>query len=150
MEPQMELTLNIELPRQHRAVAVLRHAVATLCSEVGVADEDVHDLTLALAEACNNVVTHAQDDDSFTVRFTLSDMMAKVEVNNAITPADKSEFDATEAVDPMSESGRGLMIMRHLVDEARFTPSPDGGTLVHLARQVSPIPGSLLDGATIG
>ncbi len=144
----MQLTLNIELPRQRRAVAVLRHAVATLCSEVGVALDDVEDLTLALAEACNNVVSHAHDDDSFSVRFTLSEMVAKVEVTNAITPNTTGMLEPDE-IDPLSESGRGLMIMRHLVDDARFSPSPDGGTLVELVRVVRPQPGSLLDDADL-
>lgn len=143
----MDVTLNIELPRQRRAVSVLRHAVSSLCREIGVTDDDVDDLALALSEACNNVVAHAHEDDSFRVEFTLTDLEAKVVVANAATPFSAQEFEDGGQGDPFSESGRGLMIMRHLVDDARFSPSPDGGTLVELVRQVAPVEGSLLSDA---
>jgi serine/threonine-protein kinase RsbW len=140
----MDVRLDIELPRQRRAVAVLRHAVGSLCREIGVADDDVQDLALALSEACNNVVAHAHDDDSFSVVFTLESLVAKVVVVNTTTPFSPADFDRDGPGDPWSESGRGLLIMRTLVDEARFSPSGDGGTLVELVRQVTPMPGSLL------
>ncbi|WP_370324075.1 ATP-binding protein [Euzebya sp.] len=140
----MNVTLEIELPRQTRAITVLRHAVGTLCTEIGVYPDDVHDLTLALSEACNNVVTHAKDDDTFTVRFQLRDLTASVHVVNERTPYLSDAFAGTEPVDPLSESGRGVAIMRALVDEARFTPSPDGGTLVELTRAVAATENSLL------
>lgn len=140
----MDVSLNIELPRQRRAVAVLRHAVTSLCREIGVAEDDVQSLALALSEACNNVVAHAHADDSFRVEFTLAGLVARVVVANAVTPFSPAEFEQGGDGDPWSESGRGLLIMRTLVDEARFTPSDDGGTLVELERQVRPEDGSLL------
>ena len=145
----MDVELNIELPRQRRAVAVLRHAVTSLCREIGVLEDDVQGLAMALSEACNNVVAHAHDDDSFRVVFTLTDLTAKVVVANEATPFAAAELAGPEkAPDPFSESGRGLLIMRTLVDEARFTPAGDGGTLVELVRQVSSVDGSLLADAT--
>ena len=140
----MDVSLNIELPRQRRAVAVLRHAVTSLCREIGVAEDDVQNLALALSEACNNVVAHAHADDSFRVEFTLVNLTAKVVVANAATPFSSAEFEQGGHGDQWSESGRGLLIMRTLVDDARFSPSDDGGTLVELERQVSPEEGSLL------
>jgi serine/threonine-protein kinase RsbW len=125
-------------------VAVLRHAVSSLCREIGVVEDCVTDLALALSEACNNVVAHAHDDDSFRVEFTLKGLTSKVVVANAATPFSGQEFERGDVGDELSESGRGLLIMRTLVDEARFTPSADGGTLVELVRDVEPVPGSLL------
>lgn len=145
----MDVSLNIELPRQRRAVAVLRHAVTSLCREIGVVEEDIQNLALALSEACNNVVAHAHDDDSFRVEFTLVDLTARVVVTNAATPFSSAEFEQEGDADPWSESGRGLLIMRTLVDEARFSPSDEGGTLVELERQVSPEDGSLLADAVM-
>jgi serine/threonine-protein kinase RsbW len=140
----VDVALNLELPRQRRAVAVLRHAVSSLCREIGVEEDDITDLALALSEACNNVVAHAHSDDSFRVTFNLADLTAKVTVANAATPFSAEAFNRGDVGDELSESGRGLMIMRTLVDEARFTPSADGGTLVELVRQVRCAEGSLL------
>ncbi|MGI9016820.1 MAG: ATP-binding protein [Euzebya sp.] len=141
----MNVSLDVELPRCSRAIPVLRHSVVRLCAEIGVSPDDIQDLSLALAEACNNVVLHAHDDDSFAITFSLVDLTAKVVVRNSKTPYPAAVMDsAMGAVDPLSESGRGMAIMRALVDTARFAPGDGGGTLVELTRQVSASGGTLL------
>lgn len=147
MQADVDVALEIQLPRERRAVRVLRRVVSVLCSNLGVRGEDVHTLVLALAEACNNVIEHAGQDDTFLVRFTLEDLRASVVVANQHTPASEEAFTTTMPVDPMRESGRGVAIMRALVDEAHFSPGSNGGTLVELRRTVEPQDGSLLAAA---
>ena len=139
----MQIHLDIELPRQERAVGHLRRSVQALCEEMGVRSEDVHALVLALSEACNNVVLHALADDTFAVEFDLHANEASVTVTNARTP--NLGTTAREDVADDSESGRGMDIIEHLVDEASFVRGAEGGTLVSLRRTISAEPGSLLD-----
>ena len=139
----IDIALDVQLPRQLRAVGHLRRTVRSLCVEMGVASDDVDALVLATSEACNNIILHADLDDTFEGRFRLRGHTARIEVVNENTPFLDLEQQAT---DPLSESGRGLQIMRHLCDEARFTTSGEGGTLVEMVRRVQATEGSLLDG----
>lgn len=141
----MNVSLDLELPRRSDAIPVLRHAVTRLCTEIGVSREDIDDLTIALSEACNNVVLHALEDDMFTVTFSLSGRTAIVVVSNAKTPFDPEVMALHDPVDDLSECGRGLAIMQALMDQARFSPSAGGGTMVELRTVVSAVAGTLLD-----
>lgn len=139
----MHVELQLELPRHRRAVSHLRRCVQSVCEEMGVSEADRDALALATTEACNNVILHAHLDDTFEVGFQLDESRARVTVTNARTPHLRLDDGAT--ADPMSEDGRGISIMTHLVDEARFTVPEEGGTLVELVRSITPVPGSLLD-----
>lgn len=132
----MNLSFDLELPRRGGAVAEVRRAISSVCRNAGVDPPDIDALNLAVSEACNNVVTHAHDDDTFTVTLHLTDARARVLVNNLRTPVGETFYDFRDPVDPMSESGRGLAIMRAVMDEAHITPRPSGGTSVELVRQL--------------
>ena len=58
-------------------------------------------------------------------------------------------FDATTLThampDPSSPHGRGVALMRALVDRIEFTSQPETGTIVHLTTTLTPIPGGPLD-----
>lgn len=58
-------------------------------------------------------------------------------------------FDITTLADampdPTSPSGRGLALMRALVDSIEFTSQPETGTLVHLTTTLDLTPGGPLD-----
>jgi serine/threonine-protein kinase RsbW len=55
----MEITLGLTLPRDELTVPVARHVVRTALDRVGVDGACVHDVVVALSEACTNVLLHA-------------------------------------------------------------------------------------------
>lgn len=131
----MNLSLDLELPRSRGAVAQVRRALSSVCRNAGVRPPDIDDLNTAVSEACNNVVTHASRDDTFTVTLHLTASRARVLVTNTATSVGEGVYDVRDPVDPMAESGRGLAIMRAVMDEAHIIPRPDGGTSVELIRE---------------
>ncbi len=54
--------LLITLPARPENVAVVRHAVAGLAEQLGMAEPGIGDLKTVVTEACMNVVVHAYDD----------------------------------------------------------------------------------------
>ena len=101
--PRLDLSLN--LPRESVSVPVVRRVAAQALRAFGVADEDIDDVQLAIAEACANVIDHAADTDTYDVQIELAADRC------AITVVDHgSGFDdsAARPVDPTSEGGRGL------------------------------------------
>ena len=61
----------------------------------------------------------------------------------ATTPA----VPAAEA-EPSAEDGRGIQLMRALVDEVTFTSRPQVGTVVHLEKQLTWVDGAVIQRLT--
>ncbi len=139
----MEITLRILLPHDELSVPVVRRVLATGMSALGVERGVVDDIVLALTEAVTNVLDHAQDGDVYEVSASLRDNTAVVEVidRGAGLPDDACNAPCAE---PEAESGRGIAIMRALVDRVSFTSRPREGTVVHLEKELVWTPDSPL------
>jgi serine/threonine-protein kinase RsbW len=130
--PHLELSVN--LPSETASVPVVRRLAAQALRSFGVADRDVDDVQLAIAEACANVIEHAIDSDTYEVQVELAADQC------AITVIDQgSGFDATAVPanpDPRSQGGRGLALMRALTDKVAFRNEPQAGTVVHMTKRL--------------
>jgi serine/threonine-protein kinase RsbW len=128
--PRMDLT--VSLPRETHSVPVVRRLAAQALRAFGVADDDVSDVELAITEACANVVDHALDSDAYEVRIELAADRC------SITVIDRGGgFDATSIAhqdDDDAEHGRGITLMRALVDNVAFTNEPKVGAVVHMVK----------------
>lgn len=135
-EPAPHLDLSLSLPRESSSVPVVRRLAAQALRAFGVHDGDIADVQLAITEACANVVEHATDADTYEVKVELAADRC------AITVVDQGRgFDATAAADPPpadpdAESGRGLMLMRALVDNLAFQSEPQAGAVVHMVKSL--------------
>jgi serine/threonine-protein kinase RsbW len=134
-EPAPHLDLSLSLPRESGSVPVVRRLAAQALHAFGVKDEDIDDVQLAITEACANVVEHARDADTYEVKVELASDRC------AITVVDQGMgFDATtvsEPPPPDAEHGRGLMLMRALVDNVAFQSQPQAGAVVHMVKVLS-------------
>jgi serine/threonine-protein kinase RsbW len=108
---------------------------------LSVSANDVDDIRLALSEACTNVIEHSGVDDEYEVRLDVDDQRCEIRVVDSGRGLD---FAAVEKglPDPMSPRGRGLAIIRAVVDGAEFTSEPEAGTMVRLVKQLSPRAGT--------
>lgn len=139
----MKIDIALCLPRDAETVAVVRDVAMGALSRLGVEPGCVEDIRLALSEACTNVLDHSGAEDAYEVRLEVEDDTCEISVIDA-----KFSFDSAppeiEMPDPLSPRGRGLAIMRALVDQLRFTSEPTKGTIVHLVKQLELLPdGSL-------
>ncbi len=128
------LDLSVSLPRESGSVPVVRRLAAQALHAFGVHEEDVHDVELAITEACGNVIDHAGETDSYDVKVELAADRC------AITVVDQGRgFDATvvpERPHDESEVGRGVALMRALVDNVAFRNEPQAGTVVHMVKSL--------------
>ena len=142
----MEITLALNLPRDEMSVPVARRIVSTSLRSVGVEDECVDDVTLALTEACTNVLKHSGPGDEYEVRVLLRDSVCSIEVADVGRGFDFETLAEGEAATE-AERGRGVQLMRLLVDRVRFQSKPQSGSVVHLEKTLQYTDGSLLDRA---
>ena len=139
----MEVTLTLALPRDSYSVPVARRVLAGALRLLGVADAAVADIELALTEAVTNVLDHADATDSYEVSAGIRGDLCVIEVVDRGHGFDGSGHGLSE-VGAAEESGRGVQIMRALVDRVTFTSRPQVGTVVHLEKQLDFADGSLL------
>jgi serine/threonine-protein kinase RsbW len=125
------VSLTIRLPHDATSVPVIRHLVRSKLAEMGVVDEDVADVTLALSEACTNVVDHAGTSAAYDVVSTLGPDNYEIQVidlGQGFVPHE------TPSAGDDAETGRGLRMMRALMDEVTVTAGDGGGTVVTLRK----------------
>lgn len=132
----MDFTLTLALPRDEYSVPVARRVLRGTLSVLGVTEEVCHDIEVALTEACTNVLDHAADSDLYEVSAGVHGAVCVIEVvdrGGGFDATTRGHFDA----DAGAEDGRGIQLMRALVDTVTFTSRPQVGTVVHLEKKLA-------------
>ncbi len=130
----MQITLMLCLPRDESTLPVVRHIAGFSLRELGVEEEAISDVELALTEASANVVKHSGVDDKYEVHLALQDKVCEIRVIDTGHGFDATApFDGAAATD---ESGRGIQLMRALVDRVKLESKPEEGTVVHLEKRL--------------
>ncbi len=119
--------LELRLPAEPASLALMRRALERWLAAVGVNDDASYEIKVACGEACMNAVEHAYPpgDGDFVVRAVNLDGEVEIEVR---------DFGFWRPPRGNSERGRGLELMRRLMDSIKVVPGPEG-TTVHLRRK---------------
>lgn len=129
----MEITLGLTLPRDEMSVPVARHICRDALKELGVDPECRSDIEVALTEACSNVLQHSGPGDEYQVNVSVDGRTCIIRVVDT-----GHGFDADTlgdmGQDLGAERGRGVGLMRALVDRIQFISKPEAGTIVHLEK----------------
>jgi len=139
----VEIKFTLQLPRDALSVPVVRRVLNTSMRTLGVADDCLTDIELALTEACTNVLDHATAGDEYEVVAGLDDNSCVIEVVDTGRGFDADHLGHVEA-DPSAEEGRGIQLIRALVDRVHFRSRPERGMIVHLEKQLEFVDGSPL------
>lgn len=123
----------VRLAPHPASVAAARRVVTEALASVEVDPAAVEDIRLAVSEACANVVLHGPAEATYEVALHLRDDHCEVLIRDG-----GAELDAEELPDSLppvsSPSGRGLALMRAVMDEVEVTNDPDRGTVVRLVK----------------
>jgi serine/threonine-protein kinase RsbW len=136
----VEIHLTLCLPRDELSIPIVRHICRSSMAEVGVTRECAGDIEVALAEACTNVLVHSGPSDVYEVALSLDGEVCTIRVVDAGRGFDAAGVDRLP--EASSESGRGVALMRGLVDRVLFTARPERGTIVHLEKALDFVPGA--------
>ena len=131
----MEIKLTLALPRDELSVPVVRRVLKSALDALGIVPEVVHDIELALTEACTNVLDHSVDADEYEVSAGIDGSLCVIEVVDRGEGFDSgSKGHALAAGD--AEEGRGIQLMRSLVDSLEFEVRPRVGNVVRMEKQL--------------
>ena len=129
----MQVSFRLALPREEASVPITRRLIAQALKVVGVETDTVSDVEIALSEACANVLRHAQAGDSYEVRAGFDEHRAFLEIIDR--GVGFSELDG-EAASHDAESGRGVALMRALMDVVRFESRQGNSNSVVLEKKL--------------
>lgn len=140
----MVITFSLSLPRDELSVPVVRRLCRKALGDLGVSTACVGDIELAVTEACTNVLKHAQGaETSYDVAIAVHDAECDIRVIDSGAGFDYSAKGTEEAL-AGDEAGRGILLMRSVVDNVHFASIPEQGTIVHLHKHLDLTDGSIL------
>jgi serine/threonine-protein kinase RsbW len=129
----VDMKFSLALPREALSIPVIRRVLGDVLRGLGVSEDCIADILVATSEACTNVVQHAQTTARYEVVASVDDSVCVLKVVDCGPGIEDSQ---SRQVASDSESGRGIKIMRALVDEVNFASEPRRGTVVYLQKRL--------------
>jgi serine/threonine-protein kinase RsbW len=134
--PDAVRRLVVDLPCGKKSLGRARHKVVKFASEHGFSAE-AEDVALATQEALKNVIQHAcPADNNMHFECVATDGELIIDVTDEGRGFDTSTLEHGP-IPPMALHGRGVQLIRGLMDEVRIT-SDQEGTLVHMEKRKRP------------
>ena len=129
--------IKLEIPGKLVYEKLVREVTKIIASRMGFEDRDIEELRVAADEACSNAIRHGRRRGK----------RSKIEVTFNVKPGELEicvkdngkGFDPDSVELPFGErlkcrGGRGIFIMKSLMDEVVFDSKPGGGTTVTLRK----------------
>jgi serine/threonine-protein kinase RsbW len=128
------MKFSLVLPREPLSIPVIRRVLGDALHGLGVSHGCAADILVAVSEACTNAVRHADTVTRYEVIAGIDEDFCVIKVVDAGRGFDVS----VQAAPPSdSESGRGIKLMRSLVDDVSFESGPGVGTVVYLQKRLT-------------
>jgi serine/threonine-protein kinase RsbW len=127
----VDIEFSLALPRDAIGIPMVRRVLGDAMRSLNVSETCIADMLLAVSEACSNAVRHGGPANRYEVTAAIGAGQCDVRVadNGEGVPSMPPHFPP-----PDTENGRGLLIMRSVVDEISFGTTPGQGTTVHLRK----------------
>ncbi|MBE1531886.1 ATP-binding protein [Actinomadura algeriensis] len=136
----MDVTFTLALPREAPTVPLIRRLIGDALRGLGAADDCVDDILVAASEACTNVIRHTRASGDYRVAARVDESVCELE----ITDRGRGPRPAPADRGVLSETGRGIKIMRALVDDLAIDHVPERGTVVHMRKRLTWRDGALV------
>ncbi|MFH5186386.1 anti-sigma B factor RsbW [Paenibacillus sp. TAB 01] len=137
-------TISMTLPAEAEYIDLVRLTLYGLGTKIGFTYEDIEDMKVAVAEACNNAVVHAYEPSNvgtLEVRFERLDSGLKITVRdhgysfNFEEKVRQASSLHDKSLEEVNVGGLGIYLMQALMDEVEVRN--DGGTEVVLTKWLS-------------
>jgi serine/threonine-protein kinase RsbW len=129
-----QVDVQLSLPRQPWTVPAVRHLAGAALSCARAAAECREAVELAITESCSNAVRHADPADCYQVRLRVTEEVCQVEVADAGAGFDPDRLAA--GAPSYAMSGRGLALIRDVVDQVQVQARQPAGTSVRFTKRL--------------
>jgi serine/threonine-protein kinase RsbW len=135
-----EDSVRLVIPSEPKRIAEADEFVETALRDHGVPESLISDLAIATSELINNAIIHGNRKDAsktvtLSLQFTPKDVTIRVQdQGNGFEPEGVPDPLAEENL--LKEVGRGIFIVRSLMDDLEFERAPEGGMVVMLRKSL--------------
>jgi serine/threonine-protein kinase RsbW len=129
-------SVRLTIPARPEYITLGRLALTAIAGVHPVSDETLHDLKLALTEACTNSVRHAYEDGrvgNVEILYELEPDRLTVEVGDEGAGFEVAERQG-DGNGELEEGGLGIAIIRALADEVEIGPRAEGGSRLRFVK----------------
>jgi serine/threonine-protein kinase RsbW len=133
-------SITFSIPSRLELLPVLDRLVQGIAEQMEFEEEDANAIAISVIEAGTNAIQHGHRRDARKIvdfRFDLHPDHLLISVHDFGPGFDIDTVlaaDPTRPEDLMRRSGRGIFIMRQMMDKVDFTIAPNEGTSVHLVK----------------
>jgi len=136
--PDPEFSVRLTIGSRLELLSMVHALIEGLGRQFSIADEWVQAVQIAVIEAGTNAIQHGNvfaDDKSVTFDFRMGEKDLVVEVDDFGKGFDPDRIgNPTDPSALLNPNGRGVYLMRELMDEVVFDTRPDHGTRVVLRK----------------
>jgi len=140
--------LEISLPSSIEYLPLVDAVCQAFCKWAGIPDDAANEISIAVIEAATNAIVHGNRSvKSKKMRATFQKKLDEI----VVKVMDEGEgFDPDSIPSPvdeanlLKETGRGIYIMKHVMDEVEFEIEPGKGTTVKLRKCIDASPKRIL------
>ncbi len=132
--------IGLSIPSRMELLTVLDGLVTAIAEQMEFDEEATIELATSIIEAGTNAIQHGHNHDQskmVSFRFLLGDAALDVWVTDqgeGFDVASVLNADPTRPEDLLKSRGRGIFIMRAMMDRVEFEVAPGRGTVVHLVK----------------
>ena len=129
--------MELVIPSDFKYLGAVDAAFQDLAREFSCAQRWIDDFSTALVEACTNAIEHGNKYSKdkrvrIVVQFDDGRIVGRIQDEGA--GFDFTKFLSGPPPDPLSERGRGIMIMKAFTDDVRFSFDPKRGLCVEMTK----------------
>jgi serine/threonine-protein kinase RsbW len=129
-------SVRLTIPAKPEYITLGRLALTAIAGVRPVSDETLHDLKLALTEACTNSVRHAYEngrEGNVEIVYELQPDRLVIEVGDEGAGFELLD-DSNGHEGELEEGGLGIEIIRALADEVEIGPREEGGSRLRFVK----------------
>lgn len=134
-------TFVISVPSETRNLSMIREFVTRASQRTLLSTVDVERLTLAVDEACANVIEHAYGHDAtreITIRVLVDDTQVAVDVIDSGASYDPTKHNPAtieELAEHRKDGGMGIRLMKLATDELEWGTDENGHNRLRLVKR---------------
>lgn len=131
----------IIIPSDQSLIADVDEFVESRLRERSVDESTIADIAICATEMVNNGIIHGNSDDrqkTVTLELDFRDHEIVITVTDEGTFFDPTRIEnPVDDANLMREVGRGIFIVRHLMDKVEIQRSERGGTMVTMTKKIT-------------
>ena len=119
--------IHLKIPCSADFVKIVRLQAEAIARRVAFSEDELYDIITAVGEACDNCIEHGVSDKGIDVQYSMSPSEFRVEVRDYGPGFDPTGMGESPP-DLLLEDGRGLFLMKQLMDVVVIESKPGHGT----------------------